>query len=105
MQPQALRLNQRLRRFGDWRHRSLLRANLAVLASLIVAFRLSHFPHNAPTIWLVLPLLVAIAGTLDTVRNMQMRWNWYHGGVVLCAYMDLMAIAMILFFLVYPMWL
>ncbi len=33
---------------------------------------------------------------------MQRRWNFYHGGVILCIYMDLMALGMILFFLLYP---
>ena len=33
---------------------------------------------------------------------MQSRWNWYHGGVILCVYMDLMALIIILFFLLYP---
>jgi len=33
---------------------------------------------------------------------MQPRWNFYHGGVILCIYMDLMAISLILFFLICP---
>ena len=45
---------------------------------------------------------VAILGTADTVRCMQRRWNFYHGGVVLCIYMDLMALCLILFLLLYP---
>jgi hypothetical protein len=82
--------------------RSLIRGNVLVLASLAWAFPLSDFPQNRPTLLLILPSLLAIAGTLDTVRCMQRRWSFYHGGVVLCIYMDLMALAMILFFLVYP---
>jgi hypothetical protein len=82
--------------------RSLIRGNVLVLASLAWAFQLSDFPRNRPTLLLILPSLLAIAGTLDTVRCMQRRWSWYHGGVVLCVYMDLMALAMILFFFVYP---
>lgn len=53
----------------------------------------------------MVPLVCAIAGTADTTRCMQKRWNWYHGGVVLCLYTDLMAIGMITFFLLYPLWL
>ena len=94
-----------LRAAFDWRQRSLVRANLLVLISLLVAFRLSDFPRNRASGWIVLPLLLAMAGTADTLRCMRTRWNWYHGGVVLCAYMDLMAVCMILFFLVYPLWL
>jgi hypothetical protein len=33
---------------------------------------------------------------------MQKTWNFYHGGVVLCLYMDLMVLIVILFFLFYP---
>jgi len=91
--------------FTDWRQRSLLRANLIVLASLLVSFWLSDFPHNRENFWILLPVLTAIAGTLDTLRSMRTRWSWYHGGVLLCAYMNLMAVCMILFFLLYPLWL
>jgi hypothetical protein len=43
-----------------------------------------------------------IVGTGETARCMQKRWSFYHGGVLLCIYMDLMALAMALFFLLYP---
>ena len=84
------------------RHRSLLRATALVLLSLIAAILLSDFPHNRPTLLLLLPALLTIAGTLDTVRCMQRRWSFYHGGVLLLIYMDLMVLAAILFLLVYP---
>ncbi len=84
------------------RHRSLARGNLLVISSLILAFFLSDFPHNRPTLFLLLPTLGAIAGTVDTVRCIRKRWSFYHGGVILCIYMDLMVVAMILVFLVYP---
>ncbi len=83
-------------------NRSLLRGSLLVLGSLGVSVLISGFPHNRATLWLILPTLVAVIGTADTVRCMQRRWNLYHGGVILCIYMDLMALAMILFFLFYP---
>ena len=81
---------------------SLVRGSALVLLSLAAAFRLSHFPSNHPTPLLVLPILVAIAGLLDTARCMRKRWSLYHGGVLLLIYMDLMAIFIMLFFLVYP---
>ena len=43
-----------------------------------------------------------VRGSIDHVRCMHTRWSWYHGGVVLLIYMDLMALSMILFFLLYP---
>lgn len=84
------------------RHRSLVRGNLLVLGSLAWAFLLSDFPNNRPTLFLLLPTLGSIAGTVDTVRCIRRRWSLYHGGVILCIYMDLMAVAMILVFLLYP---
>ncbi len=88
------------------RHRSLVRGNVLVICSLVLAFFLSDFPHNRPTLFLLLPTLGAIAGTVDTVRCIRKRWSFYHGGVILCIYMDLMIVAMILVFLLYPyaMW-
>ena len=73
-----------------------------MLTSLAAAIFLSDFPHNHATPLLVFPTLAAIAGTADTVRCMQRRWSFYHGGVLLLIYMDLMALCMILFLLLYP---
>lgn len=86
----------------DPRRRSLIRANLLVLLSFLTAVRLSGFPDTRPNLLLILPALLALAGTADTLRCMQRRWSFYHGGVLLCVYMDLMALCMILFFLLYP---
>jgi hypothetical protein len=84
------------------RKRSLLRGSLLVLTSLAAALVLSDFPHNRAAPLLIVPTLAAMAGTVDTVRCMQPRWSFYHGGVLLLIYMDLMALCMILFFLFYP---
>ena len=88
--------------FLNPRRRSLLRGILLVLLSLGFALLISGFPviHTNPV--LILPVLLAIAGTVDTVRCMQRRWSLYHGGVLLLIYMDLMALCMILFLLLYP---
>jgi hypothetical protein len=88
--------------FFNPRRRSLFRANLLVLTSFFVAIFLSDFPRNKANPLLILPAILAFVGTADTVRNIRKRWSFYHGGVLLCIYMDLMAIAMILFFLLYP---
>jgi len=84
------------------RRRSLLRGNLLVLGSFAAAVRLSDFPRSRATLLLAAPALLALLGTFDTIRCMQPRWNFYHGGVVLCIYMDLMAMCLILFFLFSP---
>lgn len=75
---------------------------MLVLGSLFAAFRLADFPRNHATLLLIIPVLIAAAGTWDTIRCMQRRWSFYHGGVLLLIYMDLMALAMILFLLLYP---
>jgi hypothetical protein len=85
-----------------WRRRSLLRGNLLVLGSFAAAVKLSDFPRSRATPLLAIPAFFAFLGTFDTIRCMQQRWNFYHGGVVLCIYMDLMAICLILFFLFSP---
>jgi hypothetical protein len=84
------------------RHRSLVRGNVLVLCSLALAFRLSDFPHNHATLLLLIPTIFSIVGTGETVRCIRKRWSFYHGGVILCIYMDMMAVTMILVFLLYP---
>jgi len=84
------------------RNRSLLRGGLLVLLSLVAALLLSDFPNNRANPLIALTVITAITGTIDHLRCMRSQWSWYHGGVVLLIYMDLMAISMILFFLLYP---
>ena len=88
--------------FLNPRHTSLLRGSALVLLSLGIALLLSDFPNNRATPLLVIPALVATTGLIDTIRCMRPRWSFYHGGVLLLIYMDLMALCMILFFLLYP---
>ena len=84
------------------RRTSLLRGSLLVLVSLTAALLLSNFPHNRATLALGLPALFAVVGTIDTMRCMRARWSFYHAGVMLLIYMDLMALAIILFVFLYP---
>lgn len=91
-----------LGRFLDPKQKSLLRANLIVALSFGVALVLSDFPNNRANLFLLLPTLTAAVGTFDTIRNMRRRYSFYHAGVILCIYMDLMVLAMMVFFLIYP---
>ncbi len=88
--------------FLDLRRKSLLRGSVLVLGALAVAFSTAHFPENRRTLLLLLPAMVAFAGTFETLRCVQRRWTLYHAGVMFSLYMDVMAIAMILFLLLYP---
>ena len=91
-----------LRSLVDPRRRSLPRGTMLVLGSLAAALRLSHFPHLQANLWLLLPLAAIVAGTADTARCMRKRWDFYHGGVILSVYMDLLVFILVLFLLLYP---
>ncbi len=73
-----------------------------MLVAFVVAVLLSHFPNSIANPLLIFPALVSFWATFETVRCMQRRWSFYHAGVILCVYMDLMAVCTILFFLIYP---
>lgn len=79
-----------------------MRASTLVLGSLAVAIPLSHYPHIQRAPLLVLPVLIALVGTADTVRCIQRRWSFYHAGVMLFVSMDMMTVTLMLFFLFYP---
>ncbi|HEY0759646.1 MAG TPA: hypothetical protein VGD59_10365 [Acidisarcina sp.] len=51
---------------------------------------------------LILPALLSLYGTWETARCLQLRWSFYHGGVLLLLYADVIAVAMIFFLLLYP---
>ena len=73
-----------------------------MLASLLAAFLLSGFPR-VHTAWTVsFPAFGALWGTYETLRCLRLKWSFYHGGVLLLLYMDIMALVMIFFLLIYP---
>jgi hypothetical protein len=84
------------------RARSLVRGTVTVLGSLVAAFVLSGFPHAHPAWPIVFPAFTALWGTYETLRCLRLRWSFYHGGVLLLLYMDVMALAMIFFLLLFP---
>lgn len=84
------------------RDKSLLRGNALVLVALFWSLLLAHPPILRPTLWLILPMLVSMWGAAETARCLQKRWTWYHGGVLLLLYSDLMVGVLIVFFLIYP---
>ena len=81
---------------------SLLRGTLLVLGSFAVSFPLSGFPRTRATPLLAIPAVLALLGAVDTLRCMQPRRTLYHGGVIFCLLMDVLAILLILFFLFFP---
>jgi len=84
------------------RARSLIRGTALVLTSLGASFLLSGFPH-VHTAWPIsFAALAALWGTYETLRCLRLRWSFYHGGVLLLLYMDVIALTMIFFLLLYP---
>jgi hypothetical protein len=86
----------------NFRRRSLVRGNVLVLGSFAASFRLSGFPASRATPLLILPALVATVGTIDTLRCLRPHRDLYHAGIILCLFMDLLAMCLILFFLFFP---
>jgi len=84
------------------RRRSLLRGNILVLGSFAASFPLSGFPHTRATLLLIIPAVVALYGTFETARCMRPKHNLYYAGIVLCLLMDLLAVCLIFFFLLFP---
>lgn len=84
------------------RSRSLVRGTLLVLLSLLAAFYFSGFPQGRKAPILVFPALLSMYGTYETIRCLQLRWSFYHGGVLLLLYMDILVVVMIFFLLFYP---
>lgn len=89
--------------FFHLNRRSLSRGNLLVLGSFALSVKLSDFPQRHATAFLAIPAILSFYGLYETIRCMgHNRWNLYRGGVLLCIYMDLMAISLILFIWLTP---
>ncbi len=73
-----------------------------MFGSIGLGYYWSGLPEARATLLLVIPLLLAMMGTADTIRCLQKRWNCYHAGVLLLIYADLMAVVMLGFLLTYP---
>lgn len=86
------------------RRKSLLRALALSLSAFAISLRLAGFPHIDDlhgSRWQVLPLLICLFGMADTARCLNRRWSFYHAGILLLLYSNLMILVMILFLLVY----
>lgn len=82
--------------------KSLVRGTVLTLGSLWASLRLAGFPEIRQNLWLILPLLLTCAATWDHIRCLQKRWSFYHAGVILLIYVDLMILLTIAFLLVIP---
>jgi hypothetical protein len=92
----------RLRTFVQPRNRSLSRGNVLVVSAIVLAYHWSGFPHCHASPLLFLPMIFSLLGAVDTARCMRKRWDFYHAGVLLLLYADLMTVAMLTFLCLYP---
>jgi len=87
------------------RQKSLVRAVLLSLGAFAASLRLAGFPHIDNlhgSWWQILALLVAVWGMAETARCLQRKWSFYHAGVLVLLYANLMIIAAIVLMLVAP---
>jgi hypothetical protein len=84
------------------RARSLLRGTLLVMGSVVLALVLGGFPNVHGSLLLAVPACASVWGTWETSRCLQPRWSFYHGGVLLLLYADVLALALIWFLFLYP---
>ncbi len=87
------------------RQKSLVRAILLSLGAFAASLRLAGFPHIENlhgSLWQILALLVAAWGMAETARCLQRKWSFYHAGVLILLYADLMILAAIVVMLAVP---
>ena len=87
------------------RQRSLLRGLVLSLGAWAASMRLAGFPdaeHLHSSVWQFLPVLAAAWGMVETARCLGRKWSLYHAGVLILLYAELMILAMVVFFWVYP---
>ena len=87
------------------RQKSLVRAVLLSLGAFAASLRLAGFPHVENlhgSYWQILVLMVAVWGMAETARCLQRKWSFYHAGVLLLLYADLMILAAIVLMLIAP---
>ncbi len=87
------------------KQKSLARGAVLSLGAFVASLRLAGFPyieslHGSP--WQIVTLIPALWGMGEIARCLQRRWTFYHGGVLLLLYANLMILAMIVFLVIYP---
>lgn len=87
------------------RQKSLVRAVLLSLGAFAASLHLAGFPHIENlhgSYWQILALLVAVWGMAETARCLQRKWSFYHAGVLILLYSELMILAAIVVMLFAP---
>jgi hypothetical protein len=87
------------------RQKSLVRAVLLSIGAFAASLRLAGFPHVERlhgSHWQILVLVVAAWGMAETARCLQRRWSFYHAGILLLLYSDLMILAVVVVLMIVP---
>jgi hypothetical protein len=87
------------------RQKSLLRAVLLSLGAFAASLRVAGFPNVRNlhgSYWQILALMVAAWGMAETARCLRRKWSFYHAGILILLYADLMILAGIVFLLAVP---
>jgi CO dehydrogenase/acetyl-CoA synthase gamma subunit (corrinoid Fe-S protein) len=87
------------------RQKSIARAIVLSVGAFFSSLRLAGFPrienlHGSR--WQILALVVAAWGMAETARCLERRWSFYHAGVLILLYADLMILATIVVLLAVP---
>ena len=86
------------------RHRSLARGVLLAIGALVLSLSLVGLPlADAPqaSVWQFVPALIVFWAMIETARCLGRRWSFYHVGVLLLLYSELMILILVLFLWVY----
>jgi hypothetical protein len=81
------------------RERSLARGVLLSLGAFVASLRLAGFPYIEKlhgSHWQIIAVPFACWGMVETVRCLHKRWDFYHAGVMILLYTELMILAMVL---------
>jgi len=73
-----------------------------MVGSLVLAFAVGGFPNAHGSALMVVPVMLAGWATWETARCLQPRWSFYHGGVLLLLYADVMVLGLVVFLMLYP---
>jgi len=79
------------------RARSLLRGKRAGGRQRCPGAGLGRLSNVHASLLLLVPVFLAAYGTWETSRCLRPRWSFYHGGVLLLLYADVLALALIVF--------
>ena len=80
------------------RQKSLARGILLSVGAFAASLVLAGFPHIEDlhgSNWQIAALLGAAWGMVETARCLQRRWSFYHAGVLILLYSDLIIMATI----------